>query len=76
MIIRYLVLGWLCEGAFRIPFHQQLSSQNSSLLPTWFLHGEVVSVSNQGWKLHPRALQHPERSGGIFGILLSGIPRC
>lgn len=75
VIIRYLVLGWLCEGAFRTPFYQQLSSKNSSLLPTWFLHGEVVSVSNQGWKLHLRALQHPERSGGIFGILLLVFPR-
>lgn len=69
-----VLAGWLSYDAFRILFCQQLSSKNSSLLPTWFLHGEVVS--NQGWKFHWRALGHPERNGGIFGIILLIFPRC
>lgn len=34
-----VLAGWLSYDAFRVPFYQQLSSKNSSLLPTWFLHG-------------------------------------
>lgn len=42
-----VLAGWLSYDAFRIPFCQQLSSKNSSLLPTWFLHGEVVCVATR-----------------------------
>lgn len=30
-----MLAGQLSDGAFWIPFYQQLSSKNSSLLPTW-----------------------------------------
>lgn len=39
------------DGAFWIPFCQQLSSKNSSLLPTWSSCWGSRR-SNQGWKFH------------------------
>lgn len=47
-----MLAGQLSDGAFRIPFYQQLSSKNSSLLPTWSSSWEGSKSSNQGWKFH------------------------
>lgn len=52
VVVLLLLACQLSGGAFWIPFYQQLSSENSSLLPTWSSSWWGSKSSNQGWKFH------------------------
>lgn len=48
----FQLMGVDVSDAFWIPFYQQLSSKNSSLLPTWSSSWWGSKSSNQGWEFH------------------------